>query len=142
MPLDWSSAYAAMHAKGEAFFPPACLHYVLEGVLEAHKAARESFPADAADGSLTPDQIVTTFRTRARRDFGPLLPEVLGDWGMTSPAALGEAVLLLGRFGLLSLSPSDTPEAFAADARPLTPTVRGQVERAATARADTEEGEA
>jgi uncharacterized repeat protein (TIGR04138 family) len=113
MPLDWSSAYADMHAKGEALRPPACLHYVLEGV---HRAARES---GAPDGTLTPDEIIAGFRARARRDFGPLLHDVLEDWGLRSPAELGEAVLLLGRFGLLTLSPGDTPEAFAADARPL-----------------------
>jgi uncharacterized repeat protein (TIGR04138 family) len=107
---DWTSAYARLHAAGEAAFPPACLYYVLECV---RRAARTK------GASLTPAEIVMSFRTGARTDFGPLLPEVLADWGLESPGDLGRAVLLLGRTGALSLSPSDTPEAFAEDTRPL-----------------------
>lgn len=115
MPLDWTSAYADLHAQGEATFPPACLRYVLDGVLaEARAGAR-----DGGDGHVTPARIVARFRARAQRDFGALLPEVLEGWNLTTPAELGEAVRLLARQGLLTLSPEDTPEAFAEDARPL-----------------------
>jgi uncharacterized repeat protein (TIGR04138 family) len=111
MTLDWKSAYAAMYRDGEAAFPPAALHYVLQRV---RRAARER-----AGGTSTPEEIVAAFRAGARADFGPLVRDVLGAWKIEVPEDLGRAVLLLGRYRCLSLEPSDTLEAFAADDRPL-----------------------
>ena len=113
--LDWKSVYADMHRNGDAAHPPAALHYVLQ-TIRARAGARS---ADAANTPLTPETIITTFRVSVRRDFGPLSREVLDAWNLRTPEELGRAVLLLGRYRCLSLEPSDTLEAFAADARPL-----------------------
>jgi uncharacterized repeat protein (TIGR04138 family) len=111
MALDWKSAYAAMHRDGEAAFPPAALYYILEVV---RNGARENTPS--GPHILTPEKMITTFRDKARADFGPLVREVLEEWRLRTPVDLGRAVILLGRYRCLSLAPSDTTEAFAATA--------------------------
>ena len=112
--LDWKSVYATLHRDGEAAFPPAALHYVLQLI-------RQRVPKEAGSGStpLTPEAIITTFRVSVRKDFGPLTREVLDEWNLRTPDQLGKAVLLLGRYQCLSLEPSDTQEAFAADRTPF-----------------------
>jgi uncharacterized repeat protein (TIGR04138 family) len=109
--LDWKTAYAEMHAKGEADFPPACLHYLLQ-------LNRMAF-RNQSGRALTPAELVEAFRKQTRRDFGPLQGKVCEDWGMRGPADLGRAILLMGRYGCLSLDSSDTVESFAMDARPF-----------------------
>jgi uncharacterized repeat protein (TIGR04138 family) len=100
-----------MHRDGAAAFPPACLHYVLELVRnESRRRAAVLPPAD----------MVAAFRRAARSDFGSLCREVLEDWELRVPADLGHAVLLLGRYGCLSLDAEDTPGAFATDTVPFT----------------------
>jgi uncharacterized repeat protein (TIGR04138 family) len=113
MARDWKSAYAEMHRDGAAVFPPAGLAYVLQTVRRAASVRIPEAPA------LTPEEIITTFRTGARADFGPLLPQVLRGWNLDAPEDLGRAVLLLGRYECLSLEDTDTLEAFSADIRPF-----------------------
>ena len=108
--LDWKSVYAAMHHDGEAAFPPAALHYVLQLVRKS---------TVNANTPLTPDAIITTFRGSVRSDFGPLTRGVLDEWNLRTPEELGRAVLLLGRYRCLSLEPTDTLEAFALDTAPF-----------------------
>ena len=108
--LDWKSVYAAMHRDGEAAFPPAALHYVLQ--LVRKRTTSGSTP-------LTPEAIITTFRVSVHSDFGPLTREVLEEWNLRTPEQLGRAVLLLGRYHCLTLEPSDTLEAFLADTTPV-----------------------
>lgn len=108
---EWPAAYAAMHQAGEAAFPPACLNYVLTCVRNA---------ANGRKTPLSPSDTVATFRQRASADFGPLLQEVLEDWGLRTPEELGKAVLLLGKHECLTLEASDTVEAFARDTVPFT----------------------
>jgi uncharacterized repeat protein (TIGR04138 family) len=114
--LDWKSVYASMHRDGEAAFPPAALHYVLQLVRK-----RAGTQAGANTELLTPASIITTFRGSVRGDFGPLTREVLDEWKLRTPEELGKAVLLLGRYRCLTLEPSDTLEAFAIDSEPLWP---------------------
>jgi uncharacterized repeat protein (TIGR04138 family) len=116
--LDWKYVYALMHRDSEAIFPPAALHYVLQHVRQHAQQARTD--AGAASAPLTAERIITTFRAGVRADFGPLTREVLDEWNLRAPEDLGKAVLLLGRYRCLSLEPSDTLEAFAADAAPFT----------------------
>ena len=117
MALDWKSVYASMHREGEAAFPPAALYYVLQRV------RKQAAPAKTSDATgipvLTPAEIIATFRKGVRADFGPLAREVLDEWNLRTPGELGRAIELLGRYQCLSLDPSDTPEAFAADVLPL-----------------------
>ncbi len=108
--LEWKTVYATLHGDGEAAFPPAALHYVLQ--LVRKRAGSVSTP-------LTPEAIITTFRVNVYNDFGPLTYEVLDEWNLRTPEQLGKAVLLLGRYRCLSLEPSDTLEAFATDAVPF-----------------------
>ena len=117
--LDWKSVYAAIHRDGEAAFPPAALHYVLQFV---RKRAGTN-PGQLPPSPLTPEAIVTTFRITVHNDFGPLTREVLDGWNLRTPGELGRAVLLLGRYRCLSLEPSDTLEAFEADDREFAPRV-------------------
>ncbi len=105
MALDWKNAYAKMQAGGEAAFPPACLHYVLQ-------LCRS--PRPNSGSVLTPEEFTGLFRKQAKRDFGSLMASVLEDWGLQSPQDLGKAVVLLGRYGCLSLEPTDTVESFSA----------------------------
>ena len=114
--LEWKSVYAAMHRDGEAVFPPAALHYILQ-LVRKHGGTPPS--PDTAPPPLTPKAIITTFRKSIHSDFGPLSREVLEDWKLRTPGELGRAVLLLGRYHCLSLEPSDTLEAFGADTGPL-----------------------
>jgi uncharacterized repeat protein (TIGR04138 family) len=106
---DWKNAYAGLQKKGEAEFPPACLHYVLQ-------ATRLAF-RERGNKGLTPNELIGVFRQRLRRDFGPLLAAVLEDWGLRAPEDLGKAVLLLGRAGCLIPGPEDTLAAYGADSR-------------------------
>jgi len=103
--LDWKSVYAAMHRDGEAAFPPAALHYVLQIVRASAKT------------DTRPEALIATFRRALRNDFGPLLGDVVTEWNIRNPADFGRAILLLGKYRCLSLEPSDTAEAFAADGR-------------------------
>jgi uncharacterized repeat protein (TIGR04138 family) len=103
--LEWKSVYASMHAQNEAAFPPAGLHYVLQ-------LSRGLYRAHSRD--VAPAELLEEFRKQTRRDFGPLLPTVLEDWGLKGSENLGKAVSLLGRYGCLTLEPGDTVEAFAA----------------------------
>ncbi len=105
MPLDWKTVYASMHARNEATFPPAALHYILQ-------LSRRLY--DAHHRAVTPAELCGEFHGTTLRDFGALLPCVLEDWGLNSAEDLGRAVALLGRYGCLTLEPTDTVEAFAA----------------------------
>jgi len=111
MAVDWKSAYAEMHAAGEAAFPPAALLDVLQ-------LCRRLFQERGGQG-VAPADIVAAFRAQTRRDFGPLLGAVLEDWRLQSPEALGRAVLLLAKYHCLTLSPTDTLAAFAAHPEPF-----------------------
>jgi len=106
---DWKTAYAEMHARGEAEFPPAGLHYLLEII---RNSARERGEKHLASGEFS-----EYFRKRIRNDFGPLTNSVLREWGLAHPKDLGRALNLLGRHGCLKLDDSDTPESFAMDSR-------------------------
>jgi hypothetical protein len=110
LPEGWMTAYGRLHRDGLAAYPPAALHYVL--TLVRH-AAREGAP-------LSPEVVTAHFRRAVRADFGPLYDLVLEDWGLTTPARLGEAVSVLGRAGCLSTDDGDAPELYAADALPFT----------------------
>ena len=105
MAADWKSAYAEMHLRGEAVFPPAGLYYVLQLTRQTVQT-RE-------DRVASPGQLLEDFRKQIRRDFGTLASRVLQDWEFHSPEDLGRAVVLLGRYGCLTLEPADTVEAFA-----------------------------
>lgn len=110
MSIAWKEAYAAMHRDGAADFPAAALLYVLE-LTRAEARNRGA--------AVPPGELVAAFRRAARGDFGPLLPRVLEDWGLARPEDLGRAVMLLGRYGCLSLDPGDSVDAFAGDPLPL-----------------------
>jgi uncharacterized repeat protein (TIGR04138 family) len=113
--LDWKSVYAALHRAGEATFPPAALHYVLQRV-----RLQEGVPPTAPDETRSsPVALVAAFRRAVRIDFGPMAGDVLTEWHLECPADLGRAVLLLGKYRCLTLEPSDTLEAFAADEQPF-----------------------
>lgn len=116
MSRRWTSAYAAMHRDGAAAFPPACLHYVLD--LVRAESGRRGEPGTSV-GPLTPTETSAAFRRAAHADFGPLVDEVLSDWRLETPAALGEAVALLGAYGCLTLDAGDSPQAFATDTVPF-----------------------
>jgi uncharacterized repeat protein (TIGR04138 family) len=105
MPLDWKTAYASMHTEHRAAFPPAGLHYVLQ-------LNRKLF--NAHHRTITPAELWQEFGKHTRRDFGPLVAQVLSDWKLGTPEDLGNAVVLLGSYGCLTLEPTDTVEAFAA----------------------------
>jgi len=105
MALDWKTAYASMHAHNEATFPPAGLHFVLQLSRQIYRSHNRA---------VTPAELLEEFRKKTRRDFGPLEQQVLDDWGIHTPEDLGKAVALLGRYGCLTLEPTDTVEAFAA----------------------------
>lgn len=117
MSTGWKTAYAAMHRDGAAVFPPACLHYVLE-LIRAESGRQGG--SGRSEGSLTPADTSAAFRRAAHADFGPLAGEVLNDWKLETPAALGEAVALLGAYGCLTLDAGDSPQAFATDTVPFT----------------------
>jgi uncharacterized repeat protein (TIGR04138 family) len=117
MSTGWKSAYAAMHRDGAAAFPPACLHYVLE-LVRTESGRRGG--SGTSDSALTPADTSAAFRRAARADFGPLVDDVLKDWNLETPAALGEAVALLGAYGCLTLDAGDSPQAFATDTVPFT----------------------
>lgn len=106
----WSAAYARLHREGLAEFPPACLHYVLELV---RRVSHE-------EGPPGPAALTAAFRAATRDDFGPLRRDVLDEWGVRRPAALGRAVALLGHAGCLILDEEDAPAFYAADARAFT----------------------
>jgi uncharacterized repeat protein (TIGR04138 family) len=106
----WKTAYAAMHRDGVAAFPPGALRYVLD-------LARGE--AGKAGGSLSPAETIAAFRKSARADFGPFLADVLDQWNLRTPEALGRAVETLARYGCLSLDAGDDAAAFAADSTPL-----------------------
>ena len=104
MAADWKSAYADMQVRGEAAFPPAGLHYVLQLTRLA---------AQVHEGhAITPEQLLEDFRRQTRRDFGALVSTVLEDWKFHSPEDLGRAVVLLGQYGCLTLDAADTVESF------------------------------
>jgi uncharacterized repeat protein (TIGR04138 family) len=111
MSPGWKDAYAAMHRAGEASFPPAGLHYVLELVRHATRAR---------GAALSPADTIASFRRAARADFGPLRAGVLAEWGLETPAALGSAIHLLARHDCLTLEESESPEDFTIDPVPLT----------------------
>ena len=106
MALDWKNAYAGIQARGEAAYPPAGLHYLLQVCRQA-STRTEGRP-------LTPEELVKNFHQAARRDFGSLKNRVLEDWSLRSAEDLGKAVVLLGSCDCLLLEPTDTVEAFAA----------------------------
>ena len=106
---DWKTAYEAMHDRGEAVFPPAGLHYVLQ-------LSRQIFRA--RNRPVTPSELLGEFRKQTRRDLGPMVAQVLENWGLKTSEDLGKAVILLGRYGCLTLEPADTIEAFAALDKP------------------------
>ncbi len=108
MARDWKGAYAGMHARGEADFPPACLYYVLQ--------LNRQISRERSGRPMTPEELTEYFRKRIRIDFGPLANRVLQEWGPT-PEHLGRAVVLLGRHGCLKLDATDTAASFAADSR-------------------------
>ena len=104
MATDWKTAYAEMHAKSEAMFPPAALHYVVELCRQASQRREGRV--------VTPEELTEDFRKQFRRDFGSMGNEVRNDWGIHSSADLGKAVILLGKYGCLTLEPTDTEDAF------------------------------
>ncbi len=105
MAVDWKSAYAEMHLRGEASYPPAGLYYVLQ-------LTRQS--VQTREGRvISPGELLEDFRKQIRRDFGSLATKVLEDWEFHSPEDLGRAVVLLGQHGCLTLEHTDTVEAFA-----------------------------
>ena len=105
MAADWKTAYATMHLRGDAAFPPAGLYYVLQ-------IARLAFQ-NREGRKINPGELLEDFRRQTRRDFGVLVSRVLEDWNFHSPEDLGRAVVLLGQYGCLTLEPTDTVEAFA-----------------------------
>jgi uncharacterized repeat protein (TIGR04138 family) len=120
MSTRWTSAYAAMHRDGAAAFPPACLHYVLDLVrAESARRGPGTGGSGMSGGPLTPTETSAAFRRATRADFGPLVDDVLADWKLETPAALGEAVALLGAYGCLTLEAGDSPQAFATDTVPF-----------------------
>jgi len=102
---DWKTAYAAMHDRGEAVFPPAGIHYVLQLSRQICRARNRP---------VTPSELLDEFRKQTRRELGPMVAQVLESWGLTTSEDLGKAVVLLGHYGCLTLEPAETIEAFAA----------------------------
>ncbi len=107
MPPDWKTCYASLHARGEATFPPAGLHYLLQLTRQAYR--------DRGGKPLLPREWTEEFRRRIRADFGRLGPAVLEHWELRRAEDLGQALLLLGQIGCLQLGAEDTVSAFAAE---------------------------
>lgn len=59
---------------------------------------------------LEPAQVAGHFFSSCRDRFGPLVRDVLQDWGITSPAHLGRALSILSDAGLLAWGEDDGPE--------------------------------
>ncbi len=104
MKVDFSGSYRTMLAQGEKRFPPQALKYLLRRIGE-WATARQS-------AKLHPPGLIRAFEEGAVADFGPFAKTVLEDWGMESPARLGEALHLLGRHDCLVLDEEDGLEKF------------------------------
>lgn len=63
---------------------------------------------------LEPAHVAGHFFSTCRDRFGPLVRDVLQDWGITSPALLGRALSILSDAGLLAWGEDDGPEDYEA----------------------------
>jgi uncharacterized repeat protein (TIGR04138 family) len=108
--IDFDHAVSSILARDGRYAPEAfsLVRDSLNNTFQAAAKAQGSEP-----GHLRGPEILLGFRDHAVKQFGPMVPTILEEWGIRCTRDVGEIVFLLIEEGVYACSPEDRIEDFA-----------------------------